>query len=127
MRLLLDTHILIWSALNKLPSTAAQYITDRSNTLIFSSASIWEVVIKSALNQPDFKIDPTMLYKGLIRAGYEELPVISRHTLFVATLPPLHKDPFDRILLAQAAYEGIPLLTADKTVAGYPGSVIFVC
>ena len=126
MRLLLDTHILIWASLNKLPAAAERYVADRSNTPVFSSASIWEVVIKSGLGRPDFKIDPAMLCNGLIRAGYEELHVTSRQTLFVAALPPLHKDPFDRILLAQSAYEGIPLLTADKTIASYPGSIIYV-
>ncbi|MDR2861133.1 MAG: type II toxin-antitoxin system VapC family toxin [Syntrophobacterales bacterium] len=126
MRLLLDTHILLWAAGDKLPPKAERYISDKANTLLFSPASIWEVVVKSGLGRPDFKVDPVLLYSGLLEAGYEEIPIIGRHTLFTASLPTLHKDPFDRILLAQAIYEGIPFLTADSAVARYPGSIIFV-
>jgi len=125
MRLLLDTHILIWAAMDKLPDSAARYIEDRANTLLFSSASIWEVVIKNGLGRTDFDLDPAALYSGLLGAGYEELPVTGRHTLLVSALPPLHKDPFDQLLLAQALYEGIPLLTSDRQLAQYPGPIIF--
>ena len=125
MRLLLDTQLLIWAAAGNLPLKAVHYIDNKANTLLFSSASIWEISIKSGLNRPDFAVDPAALYNGLLGAGYEELPVTSRHALLVRTLPMLHKDPFDRILLAQAASEGLTLLTADKTVAQYPGSVVF--
>jgi PIN domain nuclease of toxin-antitoxin system len=117
---------LIWTAAGNLPSKAVRYIADKANTLLFSSASIWEITIKSGFNRADFVIDPTALYNGLLGAGYEELPIISRHALLVRSLPRLHKDPFDRLLLAQAASEGIVLLTSDKVVARYPGSVIFV-
>ena len=126
MRLLLDTHILLWAAAGKLPSEAAKYIENEGNTLMFSPASIWEIVIKRSLNRTDFVVDPAALYSGLISAGYEELPIIGRNTLLVGALPPLHKDPFDRILLAQAMSEGVPLLTSDSTLAKYPGSVIYV-
>jgi len=126
MRLLLDTHILIWAADDVLPAAAGRYVNDRSNTLLFSPASIWEVVIKSGLGRSDFDVDPVLLYSGLLAAGYEEMPITGRHALSIAALPPLHKDPFDRILLAQSSFEGIPLLTADKAIADYPGPVIFV-
>ena len=126
MRILLDTQLLIWTAAGSPPSKAVRYIEDKANTLLFSSASIWEITIKSELNRVDFKIDPAALYNGLLGAGYVELPVISRHALLVRNLPLLHKDPFDRILLAQAASEGITFLTADKIVAQYPGSVVFI-
>jgi len=96
------------------------------NTLLFSPASIWEVVIKRGLGREDFSVDPASLYSGLLTAGYEELPITGRHALLVSNLPPLHKDPFDRILLAQAASEGIPLLTSDSVLAQYPGSLIFI-
>ena len=126
MKILLDTHLLIWAATDKLPAKAVRFIEDRANILLFSSASIWEITIKSGLNRAAFSVDPAALYNGLLSAGYEELRVISRHALLVRTLPMLHKDPFDRILLAQAASEGITFLTADEIVAQYPGSVVFV-
>ena len=126
MRILLDTHILIWTAAGNPPPKAVHYIANKMNTLLFSSASMWEIVIKSGLNRADFAVDPTALYNGLLNAGYEELKITSRHALLVRALPLLHKDPFDRILLAQAASEGITFLTADETLAQYPGSVVFV-
>jgi PIN domain nuclease of toxin-antitoxin system len=125
VKILLDTHILLWAAANELPAAAEQYIADMSNTLLFSPASLWEILIKNGLSRADFDVVPALLYGGLIDAGYEELPITSRHTLFVASLPPIHKDPFDRILLAQAASEGVPLLTADSALTRYPYSVIF--
>ena len=126
MILLLDTHILLWAAADKLPEEAAKYVNDINNTLFFSPASIWEVVIKKGLGRNSFMIDPSSLYKGLLNAGYKELEIKGRHTLLVSALPALHKDPFDRLLLAQAASEGISLLTADELVGQYPGSVILV-
>ena len=126
MKILLDTHILLWAAAGDLPAGAVRYIEDEENTLLFSPASIWEVVIKRDLGRTDFVVDPASLYNGLVAAGYQELPVTSKHTLLVGSLPTLHKDPFDRILLAQAASECVPLLTSDETLKQYPGSIIFV-
>jgi len=126
MRLLVDTHILLWAASGELPPEAARYIQNMENTLLFSPASIWEVVIKRGLGREDFFVDPASLYSGLLTAGYEELPITGRHALLISNLPPLHKDPFDRILLAQAASEGVPLLTSDSALSQYPGSLIFV-
>jgi len=126
MRILIDTHILLWAASGDLPPEAARYIQNMENTLLFSPASIWEVVIKRGLGREDFFVDPASLYSGLLTAGYEELPITSRHTLLISTLPPLHKDPFDRVLLAQSASEGVPLLTADNVLSQYPGSLIIV-
>ena len=126
MKILLDTQMLLWAAADKLPPKALRYIEDRANTLLFSPASLWEVVIKRGLGRSDFIVDPASLYSGLLSAGYQELPIIGRHTLLVSTLPPIHKDPFDRILLAQAASEGIPFLTSDKLLSQYPGSVILI-
>ena len=125
MKILLDTHILLWAAAGELPPEAARYIENNENTLLFSPASLWEIVIKRGFGRADFIVDPASLYSGLLSAGYQELPITGRHTLIVSTLPPLHKDPFDRILLAQAAYEGIPFLTSDKLLLQYPGSIIF--
>lgn len=126
MKILLDTHILILAAIDKLPEEAVRYIADESNTLLFSTASIWEIMIKNGLGRKDFAVDPMSLYNGLLMAEYTELPVTSHHVLRVKNLPSFHKDPFGRILLAQAAYEGVAFLTADKEISKYPGSIIFV-
>jgi PIN domain nuclease of toxin-antitoxin system len=126
MRLLLDTHILLWAATGNLPGNAVQYISDELNMLFFSPASIWEIVIKREMNRVDFTVDPVALYRGLLDNGYEELSITAKHTLLVRALPQIHKDPFDRILIAQAASEGVTLLTSDDTVARYPGSIIHV-
>jgi PIN domain nuclease of toxin-antitoxin system len=126
MKLLLDTHILIWAAADALPAKAVPYISDLENTLLFSSASIWEILIKKNLNRPDFTVDPFLLYRGLLDNGYIELDITSHHVLRVGDLPPIHKDPFDRILLAQAKAEGATLLTADDTISRYPGMILYV-
>ena len=126
MKLLLDTQLLIWTAAGNLPSKAIHYIIDNSNSLYFSAASIWEIVIKSSLERKDFVIDPHILYDNLLVDGYEELPVTSRHSLAVKNLPMLHKDPFDRIFLAQSIIENIPILTSDELIKKYPASVIYV-
>jgi PIN domain nuclease of toxin-antitoxin system len=126
-RLLLDTHLLLWAAEGdanrSMPKDAATLIDDDGNTLLFSAASIWEVAIKSALGREDFRTDPRMLRRGLLDNGYVELTVTSEHAAAVAALPPLHKDPFDRLLAAQAGVEGLILLTADGNLAAYGGMV----
>lgn len=94
--------------------------------MFFSAASIWEIVIKRGLGREDFKVDPHRLRKMLIVHGYSELPVTSEHALAVETLPLLHKDPFDRLLLAQARTEGMLLLTVDASVFQYQESVLAV-
>ena len=128
MKLLLDTHILLWAAdaSRQLPGTAKHLIEDPRNELFFSAASIWEVVIKSALRRPDFKADPVKLRDELRANGYAELSVSSPHALAVQSLPPIHKDPFDRILIAQAHVHGATLVTADETVGRYPGNIMVV-
>lgn len=126
--LLLDTHVLLWAAAGskRLSRKSRALLEDADNTLGFSAASIWEVVIKSGLGRDDFAVEPRRLRRGLLDAGYRELPVASEHALAVRDLPPLHRDPFDRILIAQAAAEGATLLTADPTVARYPGRIILL-
>ena len=126
MNLLLDTHLLIWLAADILPSDAADYIMDESNHLFFSSASIWEIVIKRGLNRADFNVDANLLLSGLLENGYEQLSITAQHALLTGTMPMLHKDPFDRILLAQSIAENIPILTADQRLAEYPASVIVI-
>jgi len=125
-KILLDTCILLWVGTDKLPPKAIPYIDDETNILLFSPISIMEIVIKSRQRRPDFIVNPSFFYSELLRFGYEELLVTSRHALTVETLPLLHKDPLDRILVAQALSEGISFLTSDKTLANYPGSIIYV-
>lgn len=125
MRLLLDTHILLWAAFSpmRLPAQARLLLEDDDNTLVFSVASLWEVAIKRGLGREDFRVDPRLLRRGLTDNGYEELPILGQHAAAVDGLPPLHRDPFDRMLVAQALVEGITLLTMDPLVARYPAPV----
>ena len=125
MKLLLDTHILLWAAgeQNRLPAAAVTLLEDERNLLVFSAASMWEIAIKHGLGRADFQADPRLLRRGLLDNGYEELPILGIHAVNVDTLPPIHKDPFDRILIAQAMIEGIELITADPIVATYPGPI----
>jgi len=83
-------------------------------------------VIKRGLGRSDFRVDPSTLRRGLLDDGYDELPVRGEHTLALGSLPGIHKDPFDRILVAQAVVEGVTLLTADPVVGKYPGSIRYV-
>ena len=125
MKLLLDTHLLLWAAgaPRKLSRQARTLIDDPDNELLFSAASLWEVAIKRGLGREDFKVDARLLRRGLLDNGYGELPIISDHVVATESLPPIHKDPFDRILVAQATVEGVTLLTIDSQVAQYPGPI----
>lgn len=125
MNLILDTHILLWAAGDpeQLTPEALALLSDSQHALYFSSASIWEIVIKRGLDRQDFQVDPHLLRRGLIENGYRELPINAQHALGVSHLPPIHKDPFDRILVAQAECEGFLLVTSDDLVAQYPGPV----
>ena len=125
MKLLLDTHLLLWAAgqPSRLSRAAHRLMSDRRNELIFSAASLWEIAIKRGLGRNDFQVEPRLLRRGLLDNGYSELPISGDHTIALDGLPPLHKDPFDRILIAQAMVEGITLLTVDPFVAQYPGPV----
>ena len=125
MKYLLDTHILLWAAADKLPESARKFFS-KENELYFSPASIWEIVIKRTLNRNDFQIDPEEFYKGLLAAKYKELPITARHALATESLPEIHKDPFDRILLSQALSERMDLVTADKHLSKYPNRMIIV-
>ena len=125
MRLLLDTHMLLWaaSAPERLPTGARAAIEDPQNDLCFSAASLWEVAIKAGLGRPDFSVDARFLRRGLLDNGYAEIPVTGEHAIGLAVLPPIHKDPFDRILIAQAIAGEMTLITADETIARYPAPV----
>lgn len=125
MKLLIDTHLLLWASdrPERLTKQATRLLDDPDNALVFSAASIWEVAIKQNLNRSDFQADARLLRRGLLDNGYEELPVTGLHAVALDSLPPLHSDPFDRILIAQAQAEGLLLLTSDERVAQY-GSVV---
>lgn len=125
MKLLLDTQILLWAAgqPERLSTAARKQLNNPRNELLFSAASLWEIAIKSTLGRKDFRVEPRLLRRGLLDNGYTELPVTSQHAVGIDALPPLHKDPFDRLLLAQALTEGITLLTGDAQLARYPGPV----
>lgn len=125
MKLLLDTHLLLWAAgePERLSSEARALLEAPENELLFSAASLWEVAIKSTLGREDFRVDAGVLRRGLVENGYLELAVAGEHAVAVANLPHLRKDPFDRLLVAQAQVEGITLLTSDPFVADYPGPI----
>jgi PIN domain nuclease of toxin-antitoxin system len=125
MKLLLDTHLLLWAAgePRRLSKQARTLIDNRDNELLFSAASLWELAIKRGLGRKDFRVDARLLRRGLLDNGYGELPIISDHVVAAESLPPIHKDPFDRILVAQASVEGVTLLTMDSLVSQYPGPI----
>ncbi len=125
MKLLLDTHVLLRAASwpDRLSADARAQLDDADNELLFSAASFWKIAIKRGLGRQDFQVEPRALRRGLLDNGYGELAISSAHTVAVDMLPPIHRDPFDRILVAQALTEGVTLLKADPTVARYPGPV----
>jgi PIN domain nuclease of toxin-antitoxin system len=125
MKLLLDTHLLLWAAgePGRLSTEAHSLIGNLDNELFFSVASLWEVAIKRGLGREDFRVDVRLLRRGLLDNGYGELPIISDHVVAIESLPTIHKDPFDRVLVAQATVEGITLLTTDSLLAQYPGPI----
>jgi PIN domain nuclease of toxin-antitoxin system len=128
VKCLLDTHILLWaaSAPERLSPRALALISDESSELVFSAASIWEVAIKSSLGRKDFSADAHLLRRGLLDAGFAELPIRSEHAAAVVDLEAIHRDPFDRILVAQSRYEGFVLVTSDTSLAAYGGTIELV-
>jgi PIN domain nuclease of toxin-antitoxin system len=125
VKLLLDTHLVLWAAgqPDRLSLEVRTLLDDPDSELLFSAASLWEIVIKRGLGREDFQVDARLLRRGLRDHGYGELAITSEHAVAVAGLPPLHRDPFDRILIAQSIVEGVTLLTADPLVARYPAPV----
>lgn len=128
MKYLLDTHILLWAAQNspKLSQKARKIIEDEHNQLYFSAASIWEVAIKSGLGREDFRVDAALLRRALLDNGYLELGINGQHCANTAYLSDIHKDPFDRLLIAQSQQEGMVLLSADSKVIAYGHTVLAV-
>lgn len=125
MILLVDTHLMLWAAgePHRLSPKARRLLGDPQSQLWFSAASLWEVAIKHGIGREDFRVEPRRLRRGLIDNGWHELAVASEHAVATAALPPIHKDPFDRMLVAQAQVEGLTLVTSDALVARYPGDV----
>ncbi|MGD0444248.1 MAG: type II toxin-antitoxin system VapC family toxin [Edaphobacter sp.] len=125
MNLLLDTHLLVWStsASHRLSPVARALIDNPDNQLFFSAASLWELAIKQSLGKKGFNVDARLLRHELLNIGYTELPVTSNQAVAIDSLPVIHRDPFDRILIIQATLEGITLLTVDRIVARYPGPI----
>lgn len=125
MSLLLDTHVLLWAAAasDRLPPPVRDRIADPAIRIVFSAVSLWEIAIKSALERADFQVDAAEMRGALVAADYEELPIVGSHAIETGRLPPLHRDPFDRMLVAQARIEHLTLLTADAAVAAYPGPI----
>ena len=125
---LLDTHLLLWAAgtPERLSTRARALIDDPTSGLMFSAAAVWEVAIKSWLGRPDFRADARLFRRGLLENGYSELAIDSAHTVATLDLPDVHKDPFDRIQVAQARVEGLVLLTTDHVVAEYGSPVELV-
>lgn len=128
MNLLLDTHLLLWAAAGSshLPEAAKKLIEDFDNALYFSAASVWEIAIKRSLGRDDFSVDPRLFKRGLLDNGYLEIPLTSEHAITVDSLPMHHRDPFDRILIAQSINEGVLLLTSDSHIGKYEGPIRMV-
>ena len=128
MRLLLDTHVLLWAAVmpERLPVSARTMIEDAAHELHFSAASLWEVAIKFGLGRDDFNVEPRLLRRALLENEYSELAVTGTHAVAVDLFPPIHRDPFDRLLVSQAQIEAMTLLTADQTLGQYPGPIQLV-
>jgi len=128
MKLLIDTHLLLWAAdeTERLSAKALALLSDAGNSLMFSSVNIWEIVVKRNLNRSDFAVDPFRFRADLLANGYEEISVTSAHALALVGLPLIHRDPFDRLLIAQAMAEDAVLVTADTLIARYPGPILKV-
>ncbi len=125
MKFLLDTHFVLWIPVDDrhINRQARTLLRSPENQFVFSASSLWEIAIKRSLQRGDFLFDPREIRRQMVENGYEELPVLGQHAVAVDILPPIHKDPFDRILIAQAMVEGITLLTADAVIGQYPGPI----
>lgn len=125
MKLLLDTHLLLWTTAKShmLSQEAAKLIADPGNEIAFSVVGLWEIAIKNALGRSDFLVDLRRLRGRLLESGYRELSILAEHAIALEILPPRHKDPFDRLLIAKAMVESMTLLTSDTTLASYGGPV----
>lgn len=117
MRLLLDTHVVIWWLLDDpVLSEETNNLIDTEPAVFVSAATVWEAAIKQACGKLK---EPPDLPRRIRHSEFAELPITAEHGLVAGGLPPLHKDPFDRVLIAQARCEGLTLVTADRQIARY--------
>jgi PIN domain nuclease of toxin-antitoxin system len=125
MRILLDTHVLLWAVASsrRLSKQARRLLEDPENEVVYSAASLWEIAIKAGLRRRDFRIDIEAFHAALPDVGLAELPIRATHAVAVVKLPPIHRDPFDRMLIAQALTEPLVLLTNDEMLTRYPAPV----
>ena len=121
MRVLLDTHILLWSLLEpaRLTTWHRETLESPEHEVFFSAVNIWEIAIKCALNRPDFNAEPEVVRAAGLATGFHELPIFGRHVVAVRHLPDHHRDPFDRLLIAQARTEPMRLLSTDPVIDLY--------
>jgi PIN domain nuclease of toxin-antitoxin system len=128
MRLLLDTHLLLWALAEpeRLGNVTRGALEDTGNEVLFSATSLWEIAIKAGLGRPDFAFDPQLILRAALDTGFTELPVNSDAAILVANLPPYHRDPFDRLLIAQAISEPMRLYTSDPLLPPYSELVTLV-
>lgn len=123
---LVDTHVLIWLAVDspRLGNVARAILADPDNQIFFSAISIFEIAVKERLSKPGFDVEASAIRRMMIENDFAELVVTGAHAAHVATLPLVHRDPFDRLLVAQAMIEGFTLMTADEHIGQYPGPIM---
>jgi PIN domain nuclease of toxin-antitoxin system len=128
VRLLLDTHVLLWAAASsrRLSREVRDLLEDGANEVYYSAASIWEIAIKSSLGRKDFRLDPVILATALPDMGLIELPVSAAHAAGVSKLPLFHRDPFDRLLVAQSITEPLTLVSNDAILGRYTSNLHLV-
>jgi PIN domain nuclease of toxin-antitoxin system len=121
MRVLLDTHVLLWALAEprRLDGETRATIESGDTEVLFSAASIWEIAIKAGLGRSDFAFDPTEIAQAALDTGFTELAVRLNAAALVSRLPLLHRDPFDRVLVAQAIVEPATLYTTDQQLVPY--------
>ena len=126
--LLFDTNVLLWAVEGSplLSQKASSLLDDTGRQRWFSALAVAEVAIKTGRGKPNFDVDPWLFRSRLLDGGFVELPLTGIHAGRLNDFEPIHKDPFDRLMLAQALAEGVPFVTADALLANYPGQVIVV-
>lgn len=124
-RFLVDTQVLLWNVYGskKLPARVARLFRDGRHQFFYSAASLWEIAIKAARGRDDFVADAAEIRDALEDNGFLELQIAGEHAVAVSKLPPIHGDPFDRMLVAQAIVEPMALITSDERLAAYPATI----